>query len=315
MIYIFANLKLKNITKMKKLILSFLGIAAIAATTLTSCKKDSDEATPDASTPTITIITPSGGNASVGLNQDVVVSLKFDAATDQKLAKITRTSDQSGSTARSWDLNSNPTTYTFLDTIPGEDVAGTYKYTYTIADKNNNTNSTTISIVVAGASGGELNSYSTVIFGAQSNATLGSFYDATKNIVYKQADAKTHSADVDFAYYYGANNHATIAAPINSDAKSIFNNANTGIQTWSTQNATQIAESGISASAFDALTADTDIVSDAAKLSSSTTAMTNLSVNSVLVFKAHNGKYGVAKVIAVDQNNTGSITISVKIQK
>jgi len=83
---------------------------------------------------------------------------------------------------------------------------------------------------------------SIVLLGGQTNATAGSFYSVNLGKVLTVGAATSQSSYVDFAYYYGSNNKATIAAPGNSDAQTI-SYGSTRMSSWSTKNVTRFFKS------------------------------------------------------------------------
>jgi hypothetical protein len=146
------------------------------------------------------------------------------------------------------------------------------------------------------------------ILGAQNNATLGSFYSVSTGDVLLLKDAKANPSKVDFAYYYGATNKATICGPKDADV----NNATSGIK---------YGGSLMSALGFNNDTRfikidgsnDYDEWYDAAITevgTSSATAVPQLAVGDYCVYKTSGGKTGAFKVDAITgQSNAGSITI------
>ena len=117
-------------------------------------------------------------------------------------------------------------------------------------------------------------------------------------------DAKTNSTLIDFLYYYGATNKASIAAPDDADAATVFNNANNGLATWSTRNSTKFKTTALSAAEFDALANDLLIVSNAT--GASDTDENNLAVGNVIAFitdadKTGGSKMGLIKVVSLSQ--------------
>jgi hypothetical protein len=76
-----------------------------------------------------------------------------------------------------------------------------------------------------------------ILIGGQGNATSGSFYSVALGKRLTILTARSQPADVDFAYFYGATNKATIAAPANEDAQTIPYGAKT-MSSWATKNRT-----------------------------------------------------------------------------
>ena len=154
-----------------------------------------------------------------------------------------------------------------------------------------------------------------VLLGGQSNATLGSFYSVKYGKVMTIGAATSQSADVDFAYYYGSSNKATIAAPANDQAQTI-SYGSTKMSSWSKKNNTKfyrVDTENTNASEFygvgdfwdDAMgtldsTSSTDIESHAKELA----------VNNVVFFKTDGGIKGVFVVEKITGTNAqGSIEL------
>lgn len=206
------------------------------------------------------------------------------------------------------------TSYALNVSVTGLEAAK-FPYTITIkvVDKEGETASKIFTIKKqAGTTGtpfGEFNSYTTVLLGGSTHATLESFYATSTGTKYLLAAAKTNAALVDFCYFYGATNKATLAAPADADAATMFTGTN-GVASWSVKNATKFIASTID---FAAIATTTDIA--AVSFTSATTKSNNLAVGNVIAFKTAAGKIGFIKVTACTNANDGSITLDVKVQK
>jgi hypothetical protein len=271
----------------------------------TSCTPESNSA------PVITIdnaspVTAVGG--SVTLTGGVVAEAKLD---EVKFYWVTETSESqigeaitsfsSGVFTTSDDLN-----YNFRITIDGLTESGKIKLTAT--DKDNQTSSKSIDVTVEGGAV-NFNEFTAILMGAQSNAA-GSTLDADAGTVYKLADASSNQALIDILYYYGSTNKATFVAP-NDETVNGGSSDFTWTQSWTTQNATKFGVSTMTSAEFDAIT-DADL---AAITGLSASKATDLGVDDVLNFVTAGGKNGALKVTALTASNSGTITITVKIQK
>lgn len=306
---------------MKKLN-SLLMLAAVAgALTFTSCQKD--EVT---TTGTVTYSTPTDGKATVPTDTVILVKLTVSAAEDLKSvsAKVAydgavgTTLDLSADTKTTDSTLASGTGKTFEWTtgILTRSVAGKEVYTYTFKDKSGNTTEATITLTVnSKVVVDKVVTYSAKLLGGQSNATQGSFFNSSEGLVYNQANAKTNSGKVDILYFYGATNMATIASPDDADAATIYNNSSTGIQTWTTKNATKFKATTVTATEFDGITAKDDSKIVAAAAGAADTKSNKLASGSVFAFVTAAGKKGLIKVTAVSGTQDGSITIDVKVQK
>lgn len=164
-----------------------------------------------------------------------------------------------------------------------------------------------------------INTYSAKIFGDQSNNSAGSFFATSNGTVYTQANAKANDSIVDLLYYYGATNMATIANPSDADAGTIFNNATTGLQTWTTKNNTQLRETILTAEVFNAISADSTLTQlyTASATGSAMTEATSLAAGDVIAFKTVKNKSGFIKVVSIVENGGSGdyIQVDVKVQK
>jgi len=185
---------------------------------------------------------------------------------------------------------------------------GTEKYTFTVTDKTNQTTTKSVTITTI-TPAGDINTYSAKLMGAQ-GAAAGSFFATTTGTVYTQANAASNSSIIDILYYYGATNEATLAAPSDALAGTIFNNSSTGLQTWAKRNETKFATTTISSSDFENIKDDALFTQ-----SPSVTYSNKLAVGNVVAFKTETGKKGLVRVDKITTGASGDITITVKVQK
>jgi len=280
-----------------------VGTALVASSMfLTSCSKESDPSIP---APVISLLSPENGTKTATVNENVNIAGTVSAADGQKLTNF-KISLSNGATIFDTTFSSKPTAYTFSKIVT-QAAPTTDKYTISATDDNNQTSTKDVTITYVAASSG-FTEYTARIFSAQ-GATAGSFYATSTDKVYTQADAKSNAATVDFVYFFGNTNKATIAAPSNADAGTVFDSNTIGLQTWSVRNATKFATSTLNYA--NAVEADVVSAADAA----TSTLVNNLTVGSTFVFKTVGGKAGIAKVTALSATTSGSITVSVKVQK
>lgn len=189
---------------------------------------------------------------------------------------------------------------------------GTYAYTFIATDKDGLQETKTITIT-AEASAGAITTYTDKILGSY-DATEGSSFASINGTVYNSADAATNSDKIDFVYYYGSSNFATIAAPSDADAQTVF----TGIASWTVKNATLLGATTVTATEFDAMTDDSDIVTAATGLTGS--KVSSLDVGDVIAFEtastsANASKKGLIKITEIVTGADGTIKIVVKVQE
>ena len=294
---------------MKKI--KFLALIMLAgALVFTSCKKDDEETA--TALPTITF---QNGNNSLEFTgtENIDVNIDFTAEAKVSTFKLTflgdslidKTDDYKGKTSGTWRFERSSTEIN-ADIAASSD--GTVKYVFTLVDKDNNTKSA-IYTVTTPAQAGAIKSYTAVLMGAQSN-NAGSYYDVSENNVYTQDNADANPELIDFVHYYGSTHKSTVCAP--NDATVNGGSGNLDLYTnWATKNATLYGV--VTGVDFSAITDDTEIV---AHKSDATASITDqLAVGTVVEFKTVDGKFGMFKVTAVETDDSGSITIDVKVQE
>jgi len=192
---------------------------------------------------------------------------------------------------------------------------GEYVYQLIVTDKNDLTASGKFTITVE-QTAGPINTWTKTLGAHQS--TTGSSFASITGTVYTMDDAKANSTLIDFLYYYGATNHATIASPDDATAATVFNNVNNGLATWSTKNSTRFKSTTLTAANFDAIANDLEIVTNATGASDS--YENGLEVGEVIAFvtapaKATGSKKGLIKVVSITAGATETMEITVKVQQ
>lgn len=214
------------------------------------------------------------------------------------------TSFKSGDITTDDDLN-----YDFRITVTGITESCAIKIEAT--DKDNQTSARSIDVTA----GGPIASY-TFDLGSYSAAT-GSSFASIDGTVYTWANATANSGKVDFVFFYGSSggsNLATLAAPNDTEADKVFD-----FSGWATQNATKFKTTSVTATEFDAITNDTDILAAASGASAS--LANNLSVGDVVAFvtaatSAHPNKSGLVKVVSITgTGGTATINLAAKVQE
>ena len=292
---------------MKKLNL-FLGLGAICLAMLFSSCEDVTHSAPvitvDQDNPLILGI----GVSSATLTGTIVAEAKLQQVTLHKTVGSstslieTITDFDSGEITTTDDVN-----YTFRFEIDGI----TEETTIEITAMDKDDQDASESVVIQVTAGNPVDSYTAILMGGQSNATVGSFLDASEGDVYLIAAANTHSELIDVVYYYGSSNLATLTAPDDVTVNGGAGNLSlcTG---FTTKNETRFTSSSLSGSEFDDIENDADIA-DITGINES--KMVNLSVGDVIAFETVDGNKGLIKVAAITTGNTGTITIDVKIQQ
>ena len=296
--------------KMKLFALMFLAGALI----FSSCKKDDDDVA--IAGPSITF---QNGNNSLDFdtNNPEGIDVNVDFKADGKVAsfKITFLDGDSIIDLTSTYKGDKSGTYRFERSAAkvGADLqkgSGTVKYLFTLIDKEDNKKQATYIVKIAR---GDINSYTAVLLGGQSNLSEPSAYDAESNskISVSNNTSTEDQAKVDFIFAYGTSNEYYIAAPSNDDIAT----SHSDVSSWTTRNATKVGTTGVTSVIFDAIDDDALIISSTDGIS--TEKVNHLTVNQVFGFITVNGKKGLAKVVSVEGTDPASrkITLDVKVQQ
>ena len=296
--------------KQTKLILGLFAIALLGF--FTACEDDPNT---DPAPPVITLDGATGyiaGDAEVNAGSEfkIKVTATPNATSNAKLTNLSvvRTFNNVSTTAIDTALD-KATSFSVEITLQAQDVVGAERIVITIEDKDGETAEKVLNITYVEAPS-PLTSFTAVLLGAQT-ATQGSALDADLGQVYNKTDAATNSALIDIIYYYGSTNNATLTAPddetIDGTGASSFDYA----AGWATNNATRFnSNPGMTAAQFDAATDDTKL-KDIETFSDS--KIVQLAVDDVIAFKTAEGKKGLIKVVSIDGEGSGTITLDVKI--
>ncbi len=294
---------------MKKIAFYFFALI-VGLGFLTSCGTDPDAVKPK---PTIALESTApfiSGNTEVTAGDSIKFKL---VATGEKINKVeVNVSYGAGATPAvvfADNAAGDKPGYTKEIKTRARNIAGTETYTFTVTDKNGEVATKDVVVTVKAAQ--TIRTQSTKLLAGQDNNTVGSFYaTAGTGTVYNQTNAKTNAAAVDFLYFYGATNKATIAAPNDADAATIYNNSTTGLQTWTVRNATKFKTTTLSATDFNnATVASINTAAEGAALTKSN----DLTNGRVFAFVTAGGKKGLILVNTITGTQAGTIEITVKI--
>lgn len=230
--------------------------------------------------------------------------------TKLKTFKVVRTFNNNAFTALDSTLNTTDAFNITLESF-AYPAAGVEKWTFTITDKDGAF--AEISFNVTTTAGGPIKSYSQKILGSYDNSAYGSSFASADGTVFSLADAKANAAKIDWMYYYGATAFATLAAPSDATASSVFSGTN-GPANWSVRNATKLGKVSLPTGlTWDAITTDAEIVMLASDVAD--TKATALTVSQIVAFKTVTDKLGLIKIEAITGAGAGTLTYSVKVQE
>ncbi|MGM0530788.1 MAG: hypothetical protein ACQER7_05505 [Bacteroidota bacterium] len=162
-----------------------------------------------------------------------------------------------------------------------------------------------------------ISSYTDKLLGSY-DSDEGSSFASVDGTVYTWEDATNNSEKIDYLYYYGDNNGATLAAPNDGTAEE---DVYPGLTDWDTQNATTFTTTSLTAEDFDEIpgTDDSEITSSADEADQS--AINDLSEGDVVAFitastSENPEKKGLVKIVTIEgEGGTSTMEIAVKVQK
>ncbi len=293
---------------MKK-ILTLCGLVLFTGLIFSSCTKDEDEPVP----PTVAFNQQTGyisenttaafgdtlwfGIILQGNGTDNIVKFEMKA-NDQVLLDST--------------INTQRFTINVLTTkgINSEDI-----WKFTATDIAGNKKEETITITGAF---GQINSYTTILMGAQDNAATESFLSFSDNQAtrYFQAQAFENQDKIDlFCFFENTPTHPnmmSLGSP-GSNITGIFTGV-TSPDNYTTKNLTRFYKTTLTSAQFDAVQNDA-ILLDSYNAAESRKKASVLAVGEVYAILTDSGLNGLIKVIAVSGEEAGTLEIAVKIQK
>lgn len=290
----------------------FLALVMMASVVFTtSCAKD--EETPGA--PTITLQVGADyiyQNTTVTVNTPLKVGIRAlsnaESGSNLKYFVFTRTFNGSTYTM---DSTFNASSFNIDLLITANSQPGNESFIFSVKDKNDQISNITI-VITTTAVNGEINAFTMKVMGAQ-GSTTGSSFGSIDGQVYTLANAKANANKIDWLYYYGASDLASLAAPDDSHAAEVYNNATNGLLTWAVRNNTRFKLLTTTVD-FNAIADDGVIVAETAS-GVDQSRITNLSNGKQLAFITASGKKGILQVESISGTNAGTMTLSVKVQK
>lgn len=159
-----------------------------------------------------------------------------------------------------------------------------------------------------------LNSFSSIVLGAQDNGQLGECfnpYDASIHFI-EDADQDTAiQTGVELLYYYYGDDKNVIASPGANIEDEVYT-VNTA--DWTIVNTTRYIETGLSVDDFNQAVNDSIILANYNEGDAKRKAK-KLQADEVFTFRTQKGKLGMFLVKEVDGTTEGSINIDIKIQQ
>jgi len=296
---------------MKKINLLFAVIIMAGMTFLTSCGTDTTAVGPNMDLKGGAGYTAADVTVPVGTDIKVGVTAQQG---DAKLVNLKITATANNIPTTLLDSTFSNDTFNKDYTITAPSVVGTVRISLVMTDKDGLTDEAAFNLTTTAIAGGEIKAYTAKILGSYDNSAYGSSFASADGTVYTLAEAKANAAKIDWMYYYGATNKATLAAPSDASVTEVFTSATNGPATWSVRNATKLSKVTLPGGVtWDGITDDTQIKTLATGLT--TTKATTLAVGDIVAFETVLGKKGLIKVENIATGAAGTITYSVKVQK
>ncbi|MBU2650149.1 MAG: hypothetical protein KKA81_04375 [Bacteroidetes bacterium] len=283
---------------MKKFIKLFAFLILAGSVVLSSCKKDDDDdTTPVVENPTINFLVEPGfvsGDVTVNVGDafKVKVYAAQNASTKKNITGINVRRIFNNQTVGDTTLAFNDPEVTLTVNFEAQPVAGIETLEFKAIDKDGKSKMislkvTTIEISIP------VTKYANITLGSFNDQTYGSFFSTSNGQVYFKADATNNQALIDFAFFLGTTNGATIGSPSNVTLQGVF-----GIEAWTVKNQTgMVKPAPITAAEFDAIGAEYDFPD----FQSSIDLVNQLAPNDVIFFMTQGMKLGFIKVNSVNK--------------
>lgn len=297
---------------MKKLNFLFAILVMAAVPFITSCGTD-ETATP----PTLMLNAApgyTGTDVTVPVNTELKVGI-IASSTSAKLSNFKISQTIGGITSTPVDTTFSIDSFNRDYIITAPDQVGSLTLTFKITAADGEMAQASFTITTTSA---PIYTYTAILMGGQLNPDLGSFYSTGTNTVLKVGPATAAPASVDFGYYYGTVNEATISAPSDNAITAVTNFD--AISGWNPRNITKM-KLITTAINWANVTDESGILTYATSLTE--TKADHLQVDDIVAFETAStstnpGKKGLFKVIELNGTSIGtdrSIKIEIKIQK
>lgn len=287
----------------------------------TACNKDNTE-TPQPTGPSLTVSTTPAADGNGVVNVTSGDTLKITASVtapggfnvvrvESGTSSFEQNRNDLGLSAGATSAEAN-----FNIQLNGE---GTTKFLVTAVDDNSLTDTTSITVNIQKGT----NSFSGVLLNPVSaDGSTQSFYSTSSGQIYSVNDVNATtdpvSATLDFGYYYGNTDMASLASP-SAFPSAVYDLSAEG---WGQYNATSFHSTSLTASQFNETSAVADIQAAYDGGSDMGNVASQLSKDQVIAFMTDSRKDGGSKVgllhitgIYGTFNNTDSITFDVTVEK
>lgn len=301
--------------KITKNLLSLIGLVGVL--TIVSCGEDD---TVEAVAPSVTVTAAvdgtailSGDEVTVGSSVDFTVTINAPGGVNGLTVGSTSYSRaelgaEAGDTSGSITLSSGALTEA--------QIGATISFDFVAVDELSQTTTETFSIVVGALPSPEARSYTAVLLAAPTgDFTNENFFSVASGEVYSREEVNATndpiSATIDFGYYYGSGEEASIASPSGFES-TVFSEQVSG---WGTKNATVLKTTTMTAAQFleTSTYADIDASFEAGTLDENGIITNLVAGETVLAFETVDGVKGLIYVSAIEPGFESDDNITLEI--
>ncbi|SNT19667.1 hypothetical protein SAMN05421640_2794 [Ekhidna lutea] len=305
--------------KLKKNLLSILGLSLLVLFT-TSCGGDDE---PVAAAPSVTVSASVNGEA-IASGDEVIVgsSVTFDVTVNAEGGVNGLDVNGTSYTRSQLNAEAGDTQGTISITssaITEAQIGSTLVFEFQAVDDLDQTSAVvTFEVSAIAAPSPDARSYSAVLLPVPTGDFMNeNFFSVSSGTKYSSDDvtstSESISPTIDFGYYYGSSEEASIASPKGFES-TVFS---AQVDGWSVKNATVLKTTSMTAAQFNetATWADIDAAFDAGTTDDNG-IITNLAVGSVLAFETVDGVRGLIHISAIDPGfeSNDSITLDILAQ-
>jgi hypothetical protein len=292
-----------------KRIVTLCGLVLFAGLIFSSCTKEEDEPV----LPTVAFNQLEGyitGDVTAHYGDTLRFGIILQSNGEDNLVKFTIKANEE--TLLDSTINTSSFTFDFYS-IKG--INATDVWTFSATDIAGNIKTATVTIT---GQFGQINSFTTILMGAQDNVATESFLSFSDNQAtkYFQASAFDNQDKIDiFCFYENTATHQnmmSLGSP-GSNITGIFTGASSP-DNYTVKNLTRFYKTTLTAAQFDAIENDA-VILDSYNAAESRKKASVLAAGEVYAIYTQSGLTGLIKVIAVTGEETGTLEIAVKIQK
>lgn len=319
---------------MKKFSNYFLMMFAVFALGFLASCGDDEETPVIEGAPSISIVGDPDLTFQDEAGETVSFTVKAEAPLGFNTFRVTKSVDGDNDISYSDEITknddeytgNNTLTYNFTYTLLGSEIDKAVIFNFQVVDDEGNTEELDVTIDTEAPAEETVSAYETFLLvppaGDGSTETFFSTQDGERYSVNEINSADGTSPKIDFGYYFGATDKASLASPA-SFPKAVYDLSTKG---WDQYNETIFRTTELSVSEFEEITVyDNSALSAAFELGTATTAegiVTQLEVDQIYAFstdseKVGGVKFGLVRVISIKEGagTDAGVNLEVKVEK